>query len=47
MAQYSDRESAIEDAYAQVDWEQVERVAVTDCDQEYLLLFLMYIIQTR
>lgn len=40
MAQYSDRESAIEDAYAQVDWEQVERVAVTDCDQEYLLLFL-------
>lgn len=38
--QYSDREAAIEDAYAQVDWSRVNRVAVTDCDQEYLLLFL-------
>ena len=39
-AQYSDREAAIEDAYAQVDWSTVNKVAVTDCDQEYLLLFL-------
>lgn len=39
-AQYSDREAAIEDAYAQVDWTAAEKVAVTDCDQEYLLLFL-------
>lgn len=39
-AQYSDREAAIEDAYSQVDWSTVDKVAVTDCDQEYLLLFL-------
>lgn len=39
-AQYSDREAAIEDAYGQVDWTAVEKVAVTDCDQEYLLLFM-------
>lgn len=40
MAQYSDREAAIKDAYAQIDWSEVHKVAVTDCDQEYLLLFL-------
>lgn len=46
-AQYSDREAAIEDAYAQVDWPTVNRVAVTDCDQEYLLLFLYNIGEER
>ncbi len=46
-AQYSDREAAIEDAYAQINWEQIERVAVTDCDQEYLLLFLYDMGQER
>ncbi len=39
-AQYSDREAAIEDAYDQIDIMQAEKIAVTDCDQEYLLLFL-------
>lgn len=39
-AQYSDREAAIEDAYAHVEWTSVGKAAVTDCDQEYLLLFL-------
>lgn len=38
--QYSDREAAIEDAYAHVDLTQDGPVGVTDCDQEYLLLFL-------
>ncbi len=46
-AQYSDREAAIEDAYAQVDWPAVDRIAVTDCDQEYLLLFLYHIGEER
>ena len=39
-AQYGGREAAIEDALRHIDWTVVERVAVTDCDQEYLLLFL-------
>lgn len=39
-AQYSDREDAIEDAYSQIDVVQADKIAVTDCDQEYLLLFL-------
>lgn len=39
-AQYGGREAAIEDALRHIDWTAVERVAVTDCDQEYLLLFL-------
>lgn len=39
-AQYGGREAAIEDALARVDWRSVDRMAVTDCDQEYLLLFL-------
>lgn len=38
--QYSDREAAIEDACRQIDLSQVQKVAITDCDQEYLLLFL-------
>ena len=39
-AQYSDREAAVEDAFAQIEWSETDKVAVTDCDQEYLLLFL-------
>lgn len=46
-AQYSDREAAVEDALEQVDWTEVDKVAVTDCDQEYLLLFLCGIDETR
>lgn len=46
-AQYSDREAAIEDALEQVDWERVDKAAVTDCDQEYLLLFLYGMDETR
>lgn len=40
MTQYSAREAAIEDAYRHIDVAQAEKIAVTDCDQEYLLLFL-------
>ena len=40
LAQYSAREAAIEDAYGHIDVTQIEKIAVTDCDQEYLLLFL-------
>ena len=46
-AQYSDREAAIEDAYARADWSETGKVAVTDCDQEYLLLFLYGISKER
>ncbi len=38
--QYSDREAAIEDAYRHVDVMGADKIAVTDCDQEYLLLFI-------
>ena len=38
--QYSDREAAIEDAYRAVDVTQYTRIAVADCDQEYLLKYL-------
>ena len=40
MVQYSAREAAIEDAYEHTDISHAEKIAVTDCDQEYLLLFL-------
>lgn len=40
MVQYSAREAAIEAAYGHIDVTQAEKIAVTDCDQEYLLLFL-------
>lgn len=46
-AQYSDREAAIQEAYAQIDLSQVQKIAVTDCDQEYLLLFLYDIREDR
>lgn len=46
-AQYSDREAAIQDAYMQIDLSQAQKVAVTDCDQEYLLLFLYDIAEDR
>lgn len=38
--QYSARESAIEEAYLAVDVSQYEKIAVADCDQEYLLKYL-------
>ena len=40
MAQYSYREAAIENAYEHADVMHADKIAVTDCDQEYLLLFL-------
>ncbi|MCM1121082.1 MAG: glycosyltransferase family 39 protein [Eubacterium sp.] len=46
-AQYSDREAAIEDAYEHIDVTQADKIAVTDCDQEYLLLFLYGIGEER
>lgn len=46
-AQYSDREAAIEDAYRHADVAQADKIAVTDCDQEYLLLFLYNIGEER
>lgn len=46
-AQYSDREAAIQDAYMQIGLSQVQKIAVTDCDQEYLLLFLYDIGEDR
>lgn len=45
--QYSDREAAIEDAYRHVNVTGEEKIAVTDCDQEYLLLFLYDIGEER
>lgn len=46
-AQYSSREAAIEDAYEHVDLTRAGRIGVTDCDQEYLLLFLYGIGEER
>lgn len=40
MAQYSDREAAIEDAYAHMELADGKKVCVTDCDQEYLMKYL-------
>ena len=40
MSAYSMREELIADAYGQVTIEDTDMVAVTDCDQEYLLLYL-------
>ncbi len=37
---YSLRDELIRDAYAQIDLEETDVVAVTDCDQEYLMLYL-------
>lgn len=45
--QYSDREAAIEDAYRHVDVMGADKIAVTDCDQEYLLLFIYDIGEER
>lgn len=47
MVQYSAREAAIEDAYEHTDVTRVQKIAVTDCDQEYLLLFLYDIGEDR
>lgn len=40
MAQYSDREAAVKDAYAHMEMETGTKVCVTDCDQEYLMKYL-------
>lgn len=40
MASYSMRDELLADAYGQIDIENTDVVAVTDCDQEYLLLYL-------
>ena len=40
MAAYSIRDEQIADAYEQIEIEGTDIVAVTDCDQEYLLLYL-------
>lgn len=37
---YSERETAIEDAYCAAKVSQYEKIAVADCDQEYLLKYL-------
>ena len=39
-APYSARETAIEDAYRAANVSQYEKIAVADCDQEYLLKYL-------
>lgn len=40
MAPYSIRDELLADAYGQIAMEETDIVAVTDCDQEYLLLYL-------
>lgn len=40
LAQYSDRETAIEDAYEHMDLQSDKMVFVSDCDQEYLVKYL-------
>lgn len=37
---YSMRDELLKDAYEQIDAAQMQTIAVTDCDQEYLLLYL-------
>lgn len=37
---YSIRDELIKDAYEQIDINNMQTIAVTDCDQEYLLLYL-------
>lgn len=39
-APYSRRDELIADAYEQIEIKETDTVAVTDCDQEYLLLYL-------
>lgn len=40
MSSYSTRDELLADAYRQIDIDDTDVVAVTDCDQEYLLLYL-------
>ena len=40
MTAYSMRDELIVDAYEQIEIEDTDIIAVTDCDQEYLLLYL-------
>jgi hypothetical protein len=44
---YSTRDDLIKDAYEQIDMSGMQRIAVTDCDQEYLLLYLYGIGEDR
>ncbi|MBP3476690.1 MAG: glycosyltransferase family 39 protein [Lachnospiraceae bacterium] len=44
---YSMRDELVKDAYEQIDIENMETIAVTDCDQEYLLLYLYGIGEER
>lgn len=46
-APYSERETALEDAFEAVQIEEADRIAVTDCDQEYLLKYLYDIPEER
>lgn len=44
---YSTMDDLIKDAYEQIDINGMQRIAVTDCDQEYLLLYLYGIGEER
>jgi hypothetical protein len=44
---YSTRDDLIKDAYEQIPINDLSRIAVTDCDQEYLLLYLYGIGEER
>jgi hypothetical protein len=44
---YSTRDDLIRDAYEQLTVNEFSRIAVTDCDQEYLLLYLYGIGEDR
>lgn len=46
-APYSMRDELLADAYEQITIEETDKVAVTDCDQEYLLLYLYDIGEER
>lgn len=47
QSSYSLRDELLADAYAQIAIEETDLVAVTDCDQEYLLLYLYGIGEER
>ncbi len=47
MSAYSMRDELIADAYEQITIEDTDMVAVTDCDQEYLLLYLYDIVDEQ
>ena len=47
MNPYSMRDELLRDAYEQVSMDRIGKVAVTDCDQEYYLLYAYDIIGER